>query len=159
MFPCSCKLVGGCIISSLLHITPFSVGVLLHASNLASAPMSMVCLSNPFCILVDCSISCSYFDLLAGFSFYARGRFSLGPPFFCSSSTILWNVCTASSILLSSLCKFIVLFLSSSRTLFLSWVMSLSITVHYTWVFRRIFTSGNTAAKLADNEVRSIVYS
>ena len=56
-------------------------------------------------------------------------------------------------MLLSSLRNLTVLLLLSPRTLLLSWVMSLSITVCYTQEFRRLATSGNTAAKLADNEV------
>ena len=54
-----------------------------------------------------------------------------------------------------SLWNLVFLLLSSSRTLFLSWVMSLSITIHSTQVFRRISTSGNIDKKLDYNKVGS----
>ena len=109
--------------------------------------------STPFCILMALSISCSWFELLVGFLFSVRGRFSWGPPFCCFASTKLWNVDTASYMLFYILWNLTVLFLSSLRNLLLSWVMSLSITVCYTWEFRRLATSRNTAANLADNEL------
>ena len=104
---------------------------------------------------MDLSISCSWFDLLAGFSFSSRGCVYWGPPFRCSASTTLLNVDTASSMLISRLWNLTVQFLSSPRTLLLSWVMSVSIIVHSTRQFRSLPTSGNKAAKLADNEVGS----
>ena len=60
-----------------------------------------------------------------------------------------------SSMLLSSLCNLAFCLLLSSSTLFLSWVMSLSITVHYTWEFMRLATSGKIDKKLADNKFGS----
>ena len=101
------------------------------------------------------SIPYLWFDLLVGFSFYAWIRFGWGPPFFCSASTTLWNVDTDSSMLLSSLWDLTVLLLSSTRILLLSWVMSLSINVISTRKFRRLATSWNKVAKLADNELGS----
>ena len=59
-------------------------------------------------------------------------------------------------MLLSSLCNLIVFFISSPKTLFLSGVISLSINVHSAREFRRLATFGNTATKLADNELESI---
>ena len=58
-------------------------------------------------------------------------------------------------MLLSRLWNLEVFLLSSPKTLLLYWVMSLSITVRSTREFRRLSTSGNTATKLADNEVGS----
>ena len=84
-----------------------------------------------------------------------RGVFCWGPPLCCSTSTTLINVDTDYSMLISILWNLIFLLLSSSKTLLMSWVMPLSITVNYTWEFRRLATSRNMAAKLADNEVVS----
>ena len=58
-------------------------------------------------------------------------------------------------MLLSRIWNLTVLLLFYSKTLLLSCVMSLSITVRSTQEFRRLYTSGNTAVKLADNEVGS----
>ena len=58
-------------------------------------------------------------------------------------------------MLLSSLWNLSVSLLLSPRTLLLSWLISLSITVHSTRYFRRLATSGNTAANLDDNELGS----
>ena len=58
-------------------------------------------------------------------------------------------------MILSSLWKLTVLLFSSPRNLFLSWVVSLSITLHSTQEFRILATSGNKAIKLTDNEVVS----
>ena len=63
----------------------------------------------------------------------------------------------SSSLILSILWNLTVLLLSYSRTLLLSWMISLSITFCYTQDFRGLDTSGNTAAKYADNEVGSTV--
>ena len=54
-------------------------------------------------------------------------------------------------MLLSGLCKLTFLLLSSHRTLFLSWVMSLSTTLRSTQEFRSLDTSGNKSGKLVDN--------
>ena len=93
----------------------------------------------------------------AGFSYYVSRRFCWGPPFRCSASTTLLNVDTSSSIILSGLCTLIVSLISSSRTLLLSWVISLGITVYYSQESSRISTSRKTNAKLADNELGSTV--
>ena len=58
-------------------------------------------------------------------------------------------------MLLSSLWNLTVLLLSSHRKLLFSWVILLSITVRYTWEFRRLSTSWKIAVKLADNELGS----
>ena len=138
-------------------ITPFSVGFFPHASAPDSTPMAMGWISIHFRLLMDLSIPCYWFDLLVGFYFSAR-FFFWGPPFRCSASTTLWNVDRDSSKLLSIIWNLIVSLLSSPRTLFFSWEMTLSITVHYTQELRRFSTSGNKVAKLADNEVVSKGY-
>ena len=112
-------------------------------------------ISTHFCLLMDLSTSCYWFDLMVGFSFSTRSCFSWGTPFCCSASNTLYNVDTPSSILLFILWNLIVSLLLYHRTLLLSWVMSLSITVHYTQEFRSFSTSGNTDTKLDDNEVGS----
>ena len=61
-------------------------------------------------------------------------------------------------MLFSSLWNLKVSLISSPRTLLLSLVMSFSITVRSKQEFRRIATSGNTAAKLADNSLGSTGY-
>ena len=85
----------------------------------------------PFFLLVGWSIPCCLFDMLTGVLFSVRGRFFKGS-IYCSISTTLWNVDTASSILLPSLWNLTVLLLLSSSTLFLSLVFSFSITAHST---------------------------
>ena len=139
-------------------ITPFSIRFFLHASAPASTPKVIVWIQKPLCILMALSIPCYWFDLMAGFSFSSRGHFCWGPPFFCSTSTALSNLDAAYYILLFSLWNLKVFFLLCPRNLLLSWVMSLSITVCSTLDFRRLATSGNTATKLADNELGSTGY-
>ena len=117
--------------------------------------MAMVRNSTPFCILVYWYIPCYLFDILAGFSFSDRRIFFWGQPLRCSALTKIWNVYTDSSMILSSLWNLTV-FISSSRTLLLSWATSLIITVHYTKELRRLVTYGNSASKMAENEVGSI---
>ena len=114
--------------------------------------------STNFYLLMALSIPCSWFDLLAGFSFFPRDCFCWGSQFCCSASTTIWNLDTASSMLLSSLWNLTIVLLSSHRTFLLSWVMSFSITIHYIQEFRRLPTSVNTNAKLADDEVGSTGY-
>ena len=138
-FPCAYNLLyGGCFDSCLFPC----LGV-----------YDMGWPSTPFRILVAWSITCSLFDILEGFSFSARGSFFWCPPFCCSNSTTLCNIYTTSSVLLSSLWNLVFFLLSPYRTLLLSLVMPLSITVQYTHKFRRLAISSNTATKLVDNEL------
>ena len=120
--------------------------------------MALVCILTTLRLLMDLSIPCSWFYLLERFSVSPRCCFCWGAPFCCSASTSLWNVEMASSMLLFSLWNLTVSLLLSPRTLSLSWVMSLSITVCSSREFRRITTSRNTSAKLSDNEVVSTGY-
>ena len=74
------------------------------------------------------------------FIFFQGGIFWVTP--LCwSALTMLWNVGMDSYMIFYSLWNLTFLFLLSPRTLFLSWVMSLSIIVCYAKYFRRIYNS------------------
>ena len=71
------------------------------ASSLYPTSMYVVWTYTHLCILVYYSSPCSIFDTLVSSSSYTRrGGFFWGPLFLWSSFTTLWNVSTASSILL-----------------------------------------------------------
>ena len=54
-----------------MHVTPFSIGVFPHTPSLALTPTAMGWISTTLTLLVYLSITCYWFDLMAGFSFSA----------------------------------------------------------------------------------------